>query len=326
MIIEHTGRGCVVRAPAKLNLFLEVNARRPDGYHELETVMVAVGLYDEITFKEGEPDGRIELNCGDAALPHDESNLVLRAARLLSQSVGERRGAVIDLTKRIPVAAGLGGGSSDAAATLAGLNSFWGLKLTSAELAQLGQQVGSDVPFFFHLPAALCHGRGEVVTPLAPTCPLHFVVVCPRQGLSTGHVFAHVRVPVPDQQRSAEPLRRALCQMTPQRVAGELFNRLESPAHRIFPRLTALREQLGRAPALGSLMTGSGSAHFALCDGPGNARRVAQAMRASGWDTVVVTHAPVPCPRAAKEEIGRGNHRSTRQTDAGQGRTSPSIL
>ena len=325
MIIEHTDRGCVVRAPAKLNLFLEVHGRRADGYHELETVMVAIGLYDVLTIREGRRDGRIELDCGDAALPQDESNLVLRAAQLLSRSAGSRRGTVIELSKQIPVAAGLGGGSSDAAATLAGLNSFWGLKLAPAELAQLGLQVGSDVPFFFFGPAGVCRGRGEQVTPLAVPRPLHFVVVCPRQGLSTGRVFDRLSPPEPDRQRDSDAMCRSLGAGAARPVADALFNRLETPAYDLCPSLATLRGRLSAAPALGSLMTGSGSAHFALCDGPGDAERVAHTMRDCGWDRVVVTHGPVACAVAGKGD-GCGDHRGTRQADAGQGRTPPSVL
>jgi len=325
MIIEHTGKGCVVRAPAKLNLFLEVLGKRPDGYHELETVMVATQWYDELTLKEGRPDTQIELSCDGADLPTDQSNLVLRAAHVLCQSVGRERPAVIELTKRIPVGAGLGGGSSDAAATLVGLNLLWDLKLAHADLVQLAAEIGSDVPFFLYGPAAVCRGRGEQVTPLCLGSPLHVVVVCPRQGLSTARVFARLKPPVPGDTRSVESMCEALRQGRLDQVAHGLFNRLEAPAYAIDPSLAELHAQLGVAPAQGSLMTGSGSAHFALCPGAGGAHRLAQALRAKGWERVVVTGTACP-QQATGKENGGGNHRSACQTDAGQGGTPPGVL
>ena len=160
------GPSLVVHTPAKLNLFLEVLGRRPDGYHELETVIVSIGLYDTLLFTE-EASQRTRLRCRLAlAQPlavqqrtslAGEDNLVLRAAALLREQTGCRRGARIELIKRIPLQAGLGGGSSDAAATLVGLNRFWNLQLTAGQLHDLAAQLGSDVNFFLDSPqAALC--------------------------------------------------------------------------------------------------------------------------------------------------------------------------
>ncbi|MFN0056654.1 MAG: 4-(cytidine 5'-diphospho)-2-C-methyl-D-erythritol kinase, partial [Planctomycetales bacterium] len=161
-----------VAAPAKLNLFLKVLGKREDGYHELETLMVSVGLYDTLQLK-ADPSGKIELACHDAgtlppgALPRelppaDGTNLVVRAAQLLRQVTGTQQGARLELIKRIPMAAGLAGGSSDAAAALIGLNRLWRLDLTGRELHELAAQLGSDVPFFLcPTPAAICRGRGE---------------------------------------------------------------------------------------------------------------------------------------------------------------------
>jgi 4-diphosphocytidyl-2-C-methyl-D-erythritol kinase len=158
------GTALVIDAPAKLNLHLSVLGRRADGYHELETVMASIGLYDTLRL-EPEQDGRLELTCeGADSLAADESNLVLRAARLMAAEHGASPGARLRLLKRIPMQAGLGGGSSDAAAALVGLNLLWNLKLPSAELHRLAAMLGSDVNFFVDsTPLALCRGRGEVV-------------------------------------------------------------------------------------------------------------------------------------------------------------------
>ena len=147
-----------VLAPAKINLYLEILGKRPDGYHEIATLMLAVELFDELDLDLDE-SGRLSLRCDELGLSTGPDNLVLRAARLLKDRARCPHRAKIHLTKRIPWAAGLGGGSSDAAGTLAGLNELWQLNLAAAELASIGSEIGSDVPFFFHTPAAWCTGR-----------------------------------------------------------------------------------------------------------------------------------------------------------------------
>src|SRR5438067_3423529 len=152
----------VVETPAKVNLHLEILARRPDGYHDLETLLVAVSLYDTLEFR---PDrsGALTLTCNRPDLSCGPDNLVLKAAAALRRHSGYSGGAAIHLTKVIPMQAGLAGGSSDAAATLSGLNRLWNLGLEKDELARLGAEIGSDVPFFFAAPAAWCTVRGEIV-------------------------------------------------------------------------------------------------------------------------------------------------------------------
>src|SRR5262249_6842875 len=184
MLSERDAGAVLVWAPAKVNLFLEVLSKRPDGYHEIATLMVAVSLYDTLVFKE-ESSGTIQLFSSFPQLSTGPDNLINRAALLLQERTGCRRGVSIRLTKRIPLAAGLAGGSTDAAATLWGLNRLWGLELASQELGRLGAELGSDVAFFFSTPAAWCTGRGEIVEPLALGRPLDLVVICPPFGLST---------------------------------------------------------------------------------------------------------------------------------------------
>ena len=173
MQIERQAGALVMQAPAKVNLFLEVLAKRPDGYHDIETLMVAVNLFDTLKFRE-EPGGDIRLTCNHPDLSTGSDNLVIRAAALLKQQTGCEKGARIRLTKRIPLAGGLAGGSSDAAATLVGLNRLWKLGLTRARLTDLAKELGSDVAFFFSAPAAWCTGRGERVTPMRLRRPLWF--------------------------------------------------------------------------------------------------------------------------------------------------------
>src|SRR5262249_40609185 len=153
MLSERLADAVRVRAPAKVNLFLEVLAKRADGYHEIATLMAAVSLYDTLEFKE-EPSGHIQLTCDNPDLTTGPENLVCRAAELLRRHTGCPRGALVRLWKRIPMAAGLAGGSTDAAAALDGLNRLWGLGLPRAGLMELGARLGSGVPFFFSAPAA----------------------------------------------------------------------------------------------------------------------------------------------------------------------------
>ena len=186
----------VAWAPAKVNLFLEVLAKRSDGYHEITTLMVAVRLFDTLVFRESSD---LTLHCYDKKLSSGDDNLVLKAARLLQTRSQTKKGASIRLVKRIPMAAGLAGGSTDAAATLAGLDRFWQVRKSAGEVAALSSEIGSDSPFFFRTPAAWCTGRGEIVTAVNLPIPLHFVLLCPsfewrrrrvqkrRDSAATGH-------------------------------------------------------------------------------------------------------------------------------------------
>ena len=175
-------RRLTLRASAKVNLSLEVLGKRPDGYHEVVTVMHAVDLYDRLTL---EAAPTLSFSSDDPDLPTDERNLVMRAARLLKEAASVEAGARIELKKRIPVAGGLGGGSSDAAAALWGLNRLWKLRWTRARLMELAVGIGMDVPFFLGVGPALATGRGEHLKPLGKTGGYALVLVNPRVGLST---------------------------------------------------------------------------------------------------------------------------------------------
>jgi len=262
------------RAPAKVNLHLEVLARRPDGYHDLETLMVAVNLIDELEFR---PADRLTLNCTDPGLSTGPDNLVVKAAVALARAAGYTGGAAIRLTKRIPQQAGLGGGSSDAAATLHGLNELWGLGLPPAQLAAVAAGIGSDVAFFLHAPAAWCTGRGEVITPLPLGRRLHFVLVCPAEGLSTAAVFG--ALPLPEQPRDGAAIRAAAEAGDVSAVGRLLFNRLQGPAEALCPPVKAIRDRLAAYRPAGCLMSGSGSTLFALCGSRADAARLAGALR-----------------------------------------------
>ncbi len=293
MQMHRSGAQWVVQAPAKLNLFFEVLAKRDDGYPEIETLMCPITLYDTLYFRE-EPSGQVSLKCDWAfgasasdgneldALPQGRDNLAVRAVALLRDRIGVRGGAALRLVKRIPVAAGLGGGSSDAAAALAIANHAWGLRLSQSELAEVAAQLGSDVPFFLAGGSAVCRGRGERVEPVtgAGAGSLHFVVVRPPCGLSTAVVYGACRPA--RQPQSVVPLLRALSQGNIDEVGRLLFNRLQPAAAELSPWIERLQNEFAREDFLGHGMSGSGTSYFGLCRHARQARRVANRIKANG--------------------------------------------
>ena len=286
----------VIQAPAKLNLFFEVLAKRTDGYHEIETLMCPIDLYDTLVFRE-ESSQRLELECqwGSSAggpdcggfdeVPRGPGNLVLRAAELVRQRTGTARGARLRLIKRIPTAAGLGGGSSDAAAALVAANLGWGLGLSLPQLAAMAAELGSDVPFFLIGGPAVCRGRGEKVEPVSGLGPLSFVVARPPEGLSTAAVYGDCRPA--DRPRCAAPLMESLRRGSPAETGRLLFNRLQPVAQRLSPGVARLRELLAKEDCLGHCMSGSGTAVFGLCRHAGQARRIARRLGANDVGFVV---------------------------------------
>ncbi len=266
----------VVWAPAKVNLFLEVLRKRPDGYHEIATLMVAVRLFDTLVFR-AEPSAQLSLTCTDRSLSTGDDNLVLKVAKLLRDRAGVKQGAAIRLTKRIPMAAGLAGGSTDAAATLAGLNRLWQTGLSDAELARISGEIGSDIPFFFQLPAAWCTGRGEIVEPVKLPIPLDFVLLCPSFGLGTAQVYKNVAVP--SQPVSGDQIKVAFAKGDVDSIGQLMHNRLQLAAEQIEPRVAEYARMLAEMVPAGSLISGSGSTLFALCRSADEAQRIAASLK-----------------------------------------------
>jgi 4-diphosphocytidyl-2-C-methyl-D-erythritol kinase len=293
MIVRPVAGGLEVLAPAKLNLFLEVLGRRRDGYHDIESLMVAVDLHDTLTFAD-DPSGRITLRCDDPSLPTGPENLVVRAAESLKAAVGYDGGATIDLRKAIPAQAGLAGGSSDAAATLLALDRLWNLQTPPDRLDALAGEIGSDVAFFRHVPAAVCRGRGERVEAVPLPGAFHFVLACPPVGLSTADVYRHLTPP--ERPRPIGPMLEALAGGGSEALGRNLFNRLQPVAERLNSSLVRVREalaNLGPSVIDGHLMSGSGSAYFGLCRDLDAARHAARALETLGLGWVrVVTCGP----------------------------------
>lgn len=287
MEVQHTVAGVSVRTPAKLNLFLEVLGKRPDGFHELETLMVPVDLSDLLVFAPADT-GEIELACerfpeaGESAeetsgLPEGSDNLVVRAVRLLADRAGVQGGARMTLWKRIPVAAGMAGGSSDAAAALVAANVGWRLDWPREKLLPLAAELGSDVPFFLGAGPAVCRGRGERIEPSAGLGLLHFVVVAPPVGLSTAAVFRCCRPAVAPQPLA--PLVEAL-RAGDLAVAGRsLFNRLQPAAAELSPWIERMTSEFADGGFLGHQMSGSGTSYFGLCRNLAHARWAAGMLR-----------------------------------------------
>lgn len=268
----------VVRAPAKVNLFLEVLGKRPDGYHAIATLMLAIRRFDTLGITEDQT-GAIQLHCNRADLSTGPDNLVVRAARLLQERTGCPRGCRLRLVKRIPMAAGLAGGSSDAAATLLGLNRLWQLGLATSDLQKLGAELGSDVPFFFHLPAAWCTGRGEIVTPVAFPRALDLVLVCPSFGCPTAAVYRQVRIP--EQPLDGTEMLAAAGAGDVEAIGRHLHNRLQPAAMTIAPKIAEHLERIEALQPAGTLMSGSGSTVFAVCRDRDEALRIAKELRKS---------------------------------------------
>ncbi|MCI0340827.1 MAG: 4-(cytidine 5'-diphospho)-2-C-methyl-D-erythritol kinase [Planctomycetales bacterium] len=289
-----------VLAPAKVNLVLEVVGRRPDGYHDLEMANVTVSLYDELTLRLPGTGDPLRLTTDDPRLPAGEGNLVVKAARGLlalegpaGTSGGGGGGISIHLRKRIPVGAGLGGGSSDAAATLLGLVRLLGLRTPPDELDRIALSVGSDVPYLMRGGGAVCRGRGEKVEPAPCPAGLPLLVAWPRVGLSTAAVYAAQTPPLTPGVGRANVLFATI--RTGARGGGwgdlreQLFNRLEAPARRLCPEVGRLIDELNRMDTLGVVMSGSGSAVVALARDAGHARTIgADIGRRVSCDTFVV--------------------------------------
>jgi 4-diphosphocytidyl-2-C-methyl-D-erythritol kinase len=295
MYVRKLGTRTLIHTPAKLNLSLEVLGRRSDGFHEIETLMVAVTIFDTLEFEPSET-GQIDLSCrwghgwsarirggrGVSAessmdeVPGGSENIVWRAAWRLRERAGVSSGAKIRLTKRIPAAAGLGGASSDAAATLLAANLGWQLDWSREQLSAVAAELGSDIPFFLGRGAAICRGRGERIEAIRPA-RLHVVVVRPPVGLSTPEVYAACRPA--DSPQSTRPLADALASGQVAAASGMLNNRLEGPASRLTPWIARLRAEFQRLDVLGHQMSGSGSSYFGICRHGRHALRVAARLR-----------------------------------------------
>ncbi len=284
-----------VRVPAKINLHLGVGPLRPDGYHELNTVYHAISLFDEITARHGDTLTLTMEGEGTGQLALDDTNLIVRAARALAARARVPAHARLHLKKSIPLAGGLAGGSADAAATLIACDLLWGLGFSRDELAEIGAQLGSDVPFLLYGGTALGTGHGEAVSPiLARPTTWHWVVAVADGGLATPAVYRELDALragswPPPALESADRLMSALRQRNPEVLGAALGNDLQPAALALRPQLADVLKAGTEAGALAGLVSGSGPTCVFLASGAAHAEKIAEGLTAAGVCRAAVT-------------------------------------
>ncbi len=252
-----------VAAPAKINLFLEILGKRQDGYHEIETVMQEVSLFDYLHIENY--DKGVEFTCSNPKLATGEENLVVKAVRLMQKETGISKGVKIHLEKKIPIGAGLGGGSSDAVATLFGLNRLWQIGYDEKQLMSLAGKLGSDTPFFVMGNTAICKGRGEIVTPYPLNVKYNYIIIYPRFEVSTAMVYKNSKISLTKNLKDVSFFLQKLESGNPQELGSGLHNRLEDIVFRLYPDLEKIKKTLTKFDFCGTLLSGSGSALYGLC-------------------------------------------------------------
>lgn len=247
-----------ILAPAKINLFLHVLRKRPDGYHDIASLMQKISLFDELTFLPHPSD--IILNCTNSKLPTSEDNLVFRAAHTILSYTGYQSGVEIILTKNIPIAAGLGGGSSDAASTLLALNEMFDLGLEKLELMKLGTKLGADVPFFIFGNSAFASGIGNKLKAIKSLPKLNVILINPQFSLSTKTVYENINLRLTKKEINY----RISCFFALGDVVREMHNDLEAVSLKMHPELADIKQMLLRHGAQGAMMSGSGPTVFGI--------------------------------------------------------------
>jgi len=250
-----------ILSPAKVNIFLKITGQRVDGYHELLTVFVPVALYDKLIISKSEKG--LEVYCSGRELPKDQNNLVSRAAISFFEKTGIKKGVKITLIKNIPISSGLGGGSSDAATTLKGLNQLWPNALSKEDLKKLALSLGADVPFFLLQKPAIARGIGEILQPIENFPLLWYVIISPNLMISTAWAYERTKLNLTNNrnQNIIKSFKKNIFN-----IPDLLFNDLERVTLIKHPFLSSIKESLLQLGALGALMTGSGPSIFGLFD------------------------------------------------------------
>lgn len=269
-----------IQVPAKINLYLDVLGKRSDGYHNLKMIMQTISLFDDVYIKK--IDDGIKVYCDTVGVPEDETNTAYKAAQLMINQFNLNQGVEIRIKKRIPLAAGLGGGSADAAGVIRGINRLFGLNLNLEDLMAIGKKVGADVPFCILGGTALAEGIGEFLTPLEPFSGVPIVLVKPHFGISTAEVYKKF-------DENEQPSRvygsffdiiEGIKLKDVNKVGRSLFNALEAVTAKEFPVIEEIKNLLIQNGAVGSLMSGSGSAVFGLFDNQNNAQKAYNNLKA----------------------------------------------
>lgn len=283
------------QSPCKVNLLLNILGKRPDGFHELETVMHPVPVYDHLTFQRA--GSGIQLTCSEQSLPTDSRNLVYRSAEEFLRAANINEGVRLHLEKRIPMAAGLGGGSGNAATTLTGLNELFGAPATPAQLESIAASLGSDIPFFLQDKPALATGRGEKIQSLDFFPALRgaaLLLIHPGFGIATAWAYqqlAKYPVALTGRPGRAQKLISLLQTTDLKTAATEFYNSLEGPALEKYPLLALFQEFLRENGAAGTLMSGSGSTTFAVMQNETTAQALIEKFKekfgATNWTSIV---------------------------------------
>ena len=269
------------RAYGKINLGLDVIRRRPDGYHEVKMILQMVDIYDELTMAEAE-NGQITISTDNAELPNDEHNLIYKAIIKYRETTGEKMGVSVTLKKNIPIAAGMAGGSTDAAAALILYNDLCGRKLSPEELCKIGVKVGADVPYCIMGKTALSEGIGEVLTPLQapPKCSL--VIAKPDINVSTKFVYEHLQLDSLKKHPDIDGMRKAIENGDLQGICDRMENVLETVTVQEYPVITQIKELLIQSGAENALMSGSGPTVFAVFTDKDKAEKAKEKLEQTG--------------------------------------------
>ncbi|MCF6094705.1 4-(cytidine 5'-diphospho)-2-C-methyl-D-erythritol kinase [Microaerobacter geothermalis] len=276
-----------MKAPAKINLLLDVLKKREDGYHEVEMIMTMIDLADRLDISLRD-DKLITVSCSAGFVPSDERNLAYLAAKLFKEEMEINQGVHISIDKYIPVAAGLAGGSSDAAAVLKGLNQLFQLHLPLEHLLPIANQIGSDVAFCLYGGTALATGRGEIITPISSPPPCWVVLAKPPIGVSTSEIYRQLQVESIEKHPNTKEMIEAIEKKDFHQICNHLGNVLEEVTLKLYPKVKRIKEQMIRFGATGVLMSGSGPSVYGLVQRRNQAQRIYNALRGFCQEVYVV--------------------------------------
>jgi 4-diphosphocytidyl-2-C-methyl-D-erythritol kinase len=253
------------KTPAKINLGLHIHKKRDDGFHELESLFQMVTWYDELELEKAQ--GNVELFCDTPGIPNDETNLVVKAARLLQNHYpGKCGGVKIILKKNIPSGAGLGGGSGNAAGVLLALNILWNLKIPRDDLISMSSELGSDVPFFLMSPCAIGAGKGEILQPIENPISFYILMIYPNFPISTQWVYGNLKLKLTKSKNNISILENFILRSEFAKLGAALYNDLEPVVFKRYPEILRVKNELLSSGAGGALLSGSGSTVFGIFD------------------------------------------------------------
>ena len=260
------------KTPAKINLGLHIHKKRDDGFHELETLFQMVAWFDEVELEETHEN--VELFCDTPGIPNDETNLVVKAARLLQNRFpGKCGGVKIKLKKNIPSGAGLGGGSGNAAGVLLALNLLWDLKIPRDDLISMASELGSDVPFFLMSPCAIGAGKGEILQSIESPISFYILMIYPGFPISTPWVYGNLKLKLTKSENNISILKNSIMRSEFAQLGAALYNDLEPVVFKRYPELLRMKDELLNSGAEGALLSGSGSTVFGIFDNPEIAKK-----------------------------------------------------